>query len=181
MNGEGTRPARGSARGASAPSAGTRVALGADHGGYALKETLKRFLLEELGASVVDCGTHSTEAVDYPDIAADVARRVANGSCDRGIVIDGAGIGSSMAANKIPGVRAAVCHDDRTILNSRSHNDANVLCLGSSVVPRGLARRLVRLWLAEPFAGGRHQLRVDKVNALDRTPGAGAEKGSGNR
>lgn len=146
---------------------GAAVALGADHGGYPLKERLKRYISEELGLSVADCGTFSEEPVDYPDIAADVARRVARGECARGIVIDGAGIGSSMAANKIRGVRAAVCHDDRTVVNSREHNDANVLCLGSAGLAVGNARRLVRLWLATPFAGGRHRRRVDKVNALD--------------
>lgn len=152
---------------------GASVAIGADHGGYPLKETLKRYIREELGLSVADCGTHSTDPVDYPDVAAEVARRVARGECAMGIVIDGAGIGSSMAANKIPGVRAAVCHDDRTVRNSREHNDANVLCLGAVGLAPGNARRLARLWLATPFAGGRHQKRVDKVNALDAGRGAG--------
>lgn len=152
------------------------VALGADHGGFALKERLKRYLEEELEIPVTDCGTYSTDAVDYPDIAAGVARRVARGDCDRGIIIDGAGIGSSMAANKIPGVRAALCHDDRTVVNSREHNNANVLCLGSGVVPPGNARRLVRLWLHTPFAGGRHEKRVQKIDALD---GGRQEDGAG--
>ncbi len=144
------------------------VALGADHGGFALKEKLKRYMEDELEIPVTDCGTFSTDAVDYPDIAAGVARRVARGDCDRGIIIDGAGIGSSMAANKIPGIRAALCHDDRTVVNSREHNNANILCLGSAVVPPGNARRLVRLWLRTPFAGGRHEKRVSKIDALDR-------------
>jgi ribose 5-phosphate isomerase B len=155
------------------PSPGASVAIGADHGGYPLKEILKRYLEEELRLSVADCGTHSTDSVDYPDIAADVARRVARGECAKGIVIDGAGIGSSMAANKIPGARAAVCHDDRTVTNSREHNDANILCLGAVGLAPGNARRLVRLWLGTPFAGGRHQRRVDKVNALDAGRGTG--------
>ena len=151
------------------PSSGSgRVALGADHGGYKLKEQLRRILEEELGREVIDCGTFSEEPIDYPDIAADVGRRVAQGECQWGIVIDGAGIGSSIAANKIRGVRAAVCHDDRTTLNSRGHNNANVLCLGSAVVSPGNARRLVRLWLSTPFAGGRHARRLEKISALDR-------------
>ncbi|MFH1276851.1 MAG: ribose 5-phosphate isomerase B [Candidatus Eisenbacteria bacterium] len=152
---------------------GASVALGADHGGFELKERLRRYVEEELRLSVADCGAFSKDAVDYPDIAAEVARRVARGECARGIVIDGAGIGSSMAANKIPGVRAALCHDDRTVLNSREHNDANVLCLGSVGLAPGNARRLVRLWLGTPFAGGRHQRRVDLVDALDEDKGGG--------
>lgn len=143
-----------------------RVALGADHGGFALKERL-RAALAELGVDVEDLGTHSTQAVDYPDIAVAVARRVATGDCAFGIVIDGAGLGSCMAANKVPRVRAATCHDEMTVRNSREHNDANVLVLGARVVHPGLARRLVRLWLGTPFAGGRHAARVAKIDALD--------------
>lgn len=157
------------------------VAIGADHGGFALKERLKRYLEEELDIRVVDCGTHSTEPADYPDLAAEVARRVASGACARGILIDGAGIGSSIAANKIPGVRAAVCHDERTTVNSRSHNDANVLCLGASFLPAGEARRLARIFLATEFAGGRHARRVEKLNALDRARGAPPEERSAGR
>jgi ribose 5-phosphate isomerase B len=118
--------------------------------------------------AVHDCGTHSTEAVDYPDYAAAVAREVASGRCARGIVVDAAGIGSSMAANKIPGVRCALCHDDATTMNAREHNDANVLALGARVVHRGLATRLVRLFLTTPFGGGRHERRVQKIMALER-------------
>lgn len=148
-----------------------RVALGADHGGFELKQTLRRYLADELGWEVRDCGTHSTEAVDYPDYAAAVAREVAAGRCALGIVVDAAGIGSAMAANKVPGVRCAACHDDRTVTNSREHNDANVLALGARVVNRGLAQRLVRLFLTTPFAGGRHERRVRKITALERGPG----------
>jgi ribose 5-phosphate isomerase B len=147
-----------------------RVALGSDHGGYELKEALKAFVAEELGWQVHDCGTHSTDAVDYPDFAAAVAREVAGGRCARGVVVDAAGIGSAMAANKVAGVRCAVCHDDRTVVNSREHNDANVLSLGARVVNRGLAQRLVRLFLTTPFAGGRHERRVQKIMALERGP-----------
>ena len=145
------------------------VAIGCDHGGLALKEVLKRAITEEMGWQVHDCGTHSTEAVDYPDFAAAVAREVASGRSALGVVIDSAGIGSSMAANKIAGVRCALCHDDATVLNSREHNDANVLALGSKVVHRGTATRMVRLFLQTPFAGGRHERRVRKIMALDRS------------
>lgn len=154
--------------GSGPPPRAADVAIGADHGGFPLKERLRRYLTEELGYSVDDCGAWSPDPVDYPDVAERVARRVASGSSPRGILIDGAGIGSSMAANKIPGIRAALCHDERTVRNSREHNDANVLCLGSGVVHPGEARRLVRIWLGEPFAGGRHARRVEKINALDR-------------
>jgi ribose 5-phosphate isomerase B len=144
-----------------------RVAIGSDHGGYALKEILRRAIGDEMGWEVVDCGTHSTEAVDYPDYAAAVGREVASGRCARGIVVDAAGIGSTMAANKVPGVRCALCHDDATTANSREHNDANVLALGARVVNRGLATRLVRLFLTTPFGGGRHARRVQKIMALE--------------
>src|SRR5262249_18840863 len=156
---------------AAAPATGRearRVAIGSDHGGFALKEILKRAIAEDLGWAVHDCGTHSTDAVDYPDFAAAVAREVASGRCARGVVVDAAGIGSSMAANKIPGVRCALCHDDATALNAREHNDANVLALGARVVHRGLATRLVRLFLTTPFGGGRHERRVQKIMALER-------------
>ena len=113
------------------------VAIGADHGAFALKNQLARYLREELGHPVIDLGAYSEEAVDYPDFAAAVAREVAAGRAARGIVIDAAGIGSTMAANKIAGVRCALCHDDATVLNAREHNDANVLALGARVVNRG--------------------------------------------
>jgi len=144
----------------------TRVALGADHGGYALKESLKG-LFAELGVAVDDLGTHSTDPVDYPDVAVAVARRVASGEATFGVVIDAAGLGSCMVANKVAGVRAATCHDEASARNSREHNNANVMVLGSRIVHRGAARRLVRIWLRTPFAGGRHARRVDKINALD--------------
>ena len=153
------RPAEGGAK---------RVAVGSDHGGYGLKEVLKRYIAEELGWEVVDCGTHSTDAVDYPDYAAAVAREVSGGRCARGIVVDAAGIGSTMAANKVPGIRCALCHDDVTVLNAREHNDANVLALGARIVHRGLAARMVRLFLTTGFGGGRHERRVQKIMALER-------------
>jgi ribose 5-phosphate isomerase B len=157
-----------SAAGAAPGPAARRVAIGSDHGGFALKEILKRAIADDLGWAVHDCGTHSTDAVDYPDYAAAVAREVASGRCARGIVVDAAGIGSSMAANKIAGVRCALCHDDATAVNAREHNDANVMALGARVVQRGLATRLVRLFLATPFGGGRHERRVQKIMALER-------------
>ena len=144
-----------------------RVALGADHGGVVLKETLRR-ALHELGVQVEDCGTHGSAPVDYPDIAAAVARRVAAGDCRFGVVIDAAGLGSCMAANKIAGIRAATCHDEATARNSRAHNDANVLVLGARVLHPGYAWRLLLLWLRTPFAGGRHAPRVAKIAALER-------------
>ncbi len=144
------------------------VAIGCDHGGVALKNVLKRAITEELGWQVHDCGTNSAEAVDYPDFAAAVGREVASGCAARGIVIDSAGIGSSMAANKIAGVRCALCHDDATVRNAREHNDANGLALGAKGVHRGAATRMVRLFLEPEFAGGRHERRVRKIMALER-------------
>jgi ribose 5-phosphate isomerase B len=144
-----------------------RVALGADHGGYELKQLLAAYVRDELGWDVHDCGTHSTDPVDYPDFAAAVAREVAAGRCSHGIVVDAAGIGSTMAANKIAGVRCALCHDDATALNARQHNDANLMALGARVVNRGLAQRLTRLFLTTKFEGGRHERRVMKIMALE--------------
>jgi ribose 5-phosphate isomerase B len=144
-----------------------RIALGADHGGFALKQDLAA-TLRELGYDVVDCGTHGPEPVDYPDFALAVAQAVAQGGCERGIVIDAAGIGSCMVANKVRGIRAATCHDEASARNSREHNDANVLALGSRALHPGHARRVARLWLETGFAGGRHARRVDKIVALDR-------------
>jgi ribose 5-phosphate isomerase B len=143
------------------------VALGADHGGYALKETLKDFL-GGLGYRVVDCGTHSTEAVDYPDLAYAVARLVSVGEAWRGIVVDGAGIGSAMAANKVPGARAALCYDYATAVNSREHNDANVLTLGAGLIGPNLAQQIAQTWLTTPFGGGRHQKRIDKITDIEK-------------
>ena len=152
----------------SVPSVGKKVvALGADHGGFALKETLKEFLAD-LDYPVVDCGTHSADAVDYPDLAYAVARLVASGEAWRGIVVDGAGIGSAMAANKVPGVRAALCYDHATAINSREHNDANVLTLGAGLIGANLAKQIVQTWLATPFGGGRHQRRVDKIVEIEK-------------
>lgn len=143
------------------------VAMGADHGGLAMKEDLKSYV-KELGFEVVDCGTHTSEAVDYPDLAYAVARMVADGQAWRGIIVDGAGIGSCMAANKVPGVRAALCYDHATAVNSREHNDANVLTLGGALLGPNLARQIVQTWLETPFGGGRHARRVDKIMDIER-------------
>lgn len=152
-----------------APSAGRhrRVALGADHGGYGLKEFLKQFLLT-CGYEVRDLGTDSPASVDYPDFAGAVAQAVASGAAWRGIVVDAAGIGSAMAANKVRGVRAALCYDRATARNSREHNDANVLTLGARLLRPEEAREIVAVWLETEFAGGRHQRRVDKITAIER-------------
>ncbi len=144
-----------------------KIALGADHGGFPLKEYLAGFL-EEKGYRVADQGTFSTEAVDYPDFAAKVARAVASGDCDRGIMIDTLGVASAMAANKIRGIRAAMCHDLATARSSREHNDANVLTLGTKTVEPALAAEIALTWLTTDFAGGRHWPRVNKVMALER-------------
>jgi ribose 5-phosphate isomerase B len=170
----GPEPAGAAPAAAAVGAAARRVALGSDHGGYELKQALARYIEDELGWSVHDCGTHSTAAVDYPDFAAAVAREVAAGRAARGIVVDAAGIGSTMAANKVAGIRCALCHDDTTVLNCREHNDANLLALGARIVNRGLAQRLVRLFLTTPFGGGRHERRVRKIMALERGGAAGA-------
>ncbi len=158
-------------------SGARRVAIGADHGGYELKEMLKTMLAADY--EVIDCGTHSKDPVDYPDIAVAVARRVASGEVWRGILIDGAGIGSCMAANKIAGVRAAMCYDQATAVNSREHNNANVLTLGAGLIGPNLAQQIVRVWLGTEFGGGRHAARVAKIDALDGAQQAGAAQNPG--
>jgi ribose 5-phosphate isomerase B len=160
-------PAPNASPGETSPEKSARVvAIGADHGGFELKEQLKTYL-REWGYQVLDLGTNSVEAVDYPDFAEAVARAVVRGDAWLGIVIDGAGIGSSIAANKVPGVRAALCYDRATARNSREHNDANVLTLGAKLIAPEAAREIVALWLATPFAGGRHQRRVDKIRSIE--------------
>ncbi|MFQ5615506.1 MAG: ribose 5-phosphate isomerase B [Anaerolineales bacterium] len=145
------------------------VALGADHGGFQLKEIIKKHL-EEKGYTLIDCGTHGTQSVDYPDFARVVAVLVGEGKAWRGIMIDGAGIGSCMVANKLPGVRASMCYDHATAHNAREHNDANVLTLGAGLIGVNLAKQIVDTWLTTPFAGGRHARRVEKIVALDPPP-----------
>lgn len=144
-----------------------KIAIGADHGGFHMKEELKQHL-EGQGYTVIDCGTHSTEAVDYPDIAEDVAMKVASREGYCGIIIDGAGIGSCMAANKVPGVRAALCYDQASAANSREHNHANVLTLGAGMIGLNLAKKIVATWLATPSGEGRHAMRVAKIMEIER-------------
>ena len=143
------------------------IAIGSDHGGFDLKEELKAYLAA-WGYTVLDQGTNSREAVDYPDFAEAVANAVVRGDASRGIVIDSAGIGSSIAANKVPGARAALCYDRATARNSREHNDANILSLGARLIPSEVAREIVAAWLETPFAGGRHQKRIDKIIAIEK-------------
>jgi RpiB/LacA/LacB family sugar-phosphate isomerase len=144
------------------------VAIGADHGGFNLKQTLAAYLKEK-GYPVIDCGTHSTESVDYPDFAQAVAIKVANGSAWRGVIIDGAGIGSCMAANKVKGVRAAMCYDHATASNSREHNNANVLTLGAGLIGPNLAKQILDTFLTTEFGGGRHARRVDKIMMIEKS------------
>ena len=144
------------------------VAIGTDHGGVDLKEILKTELTE-LGYAIIDCGTNTTESVDYPDIALAVSILVADGSAWRGVVIDGAGIGSCMSANKVPGIRAAMCYDYATAVNSREHNDANVLTLGAGLIGVNLAKQILKTWLATEFAGGRHTKRVEKIISIEKS------------
>lgn len=163
----GSEPSSGGVSGENSPEKSARVvAIGADHGGFELKEKLKAHL-RDWGYQVLDLGTDSTEAVDYPDFAAAVGDAVARGEARLGIVLDGAGIGSSIAANKVPGVRAALCYDRATARNSREHNDANVLTLGAKLIAPEAAREIVALWLSTPFAAGRHQRRVDKIRSIE--------------
>jgi ribose 5-phosphate isomerase B len=143
------------------------IAIGADHGGFRLKEQLKP-VLENEGLTVRDVGVYEEKAADYPDIAHSVAELIADGTAARGIIIDGAGIGSAMVANKVPGIRAALCYDRASARNSREHNDSNVLTLGARLLTNTQAEDVVRVWLGTPFAGGRHAARVAKI--------AGAEK-----
>lgn len=142
-----------------------RVAIGCDHGGFSLKETVIE-AVRQCGAEVVDFGTHSTESVDYPEYGERVARAVAAGDADRGIVICGTGIGISIAANKISGIRAALCQDTYTAKMSRMHNNANILALGARVIGPGLAQEIVTTWLQTEFEGGRHEARVAQLDRL---------------
>jgi len=143
------------------------VAIGSDHGAVGQKEMLAKYL-GILGYRVVNVGCFGTEKADYPDIAAAVCRKVISGDCDRGIVLDGAGIGSCMAANKIRGIRAAMCYDLRTVVNSREHNNANVLSLGGPLHEADKLAEMVKVWLETRFAGGRHIVRINKIMALER-------------
>jgi ribose 5-phosphate isomerase B len=144
-----------------------RIAIGADHAGFALKQHVVA-TIARLGHDVDDRGTHSEAVVDYPPICADVARQVVSGAADRGIVIGGSGQGEQISANKVAGVRAALCNDLYTARLSREHNDANVLAMGGRIVGFGLAEEIVALWLATAFQGGRHQRRIDQIMEIER-------------
>lgn len=143
------------------------VVIGSDHAGYQLKEQIKTHL-RDLGYRHEDVGAFSEASVDYPDIAELVAQRVAGQASLRGIIIDGAGIGSTIAANKVPGIRAAACFDTYTTKNSREHNNTNVLCLGSRNLGSDIAKEIVTVWLATGFGGGRHVRRLEKITALEQ-------------
>ena len=143
------------------------IAIGADHGGYELKEALKPEL-KTLGFEINDVGTNSKDAVDYPDFAHAVAQAVGSGKAWRGIMIDGAGIGSCIVANKVPGVRAGMAYDYSSAVNSREHNDTNVLTLGAGLIGVNLAKQIVKTWLTTEFGGGRHTPRVDKIKLVEK-------------
>ncbi len=154
------------------PSEGPVVAIGSDHGiSFSMKEALKSYL-EKLGYAVVDCGAYTSDSVDYPDIAYAVAKQVANGTAWRGIIVDGAGIGSCIAANKVPGIRAALCYNQAMALNSREHNKANILTLGAGMIGLNLARQIMEVWLKTDFpqdpSSERHARRVDKIMEIEQ-------------
>lgn len=144
-----------------------KIALGADHRGYNAKSHIKA-VLQELGMQVIDFGTDSTKPMDYPDPAAAAARAVQSGECQLGLLFCGTGIGMSITANKLHGIRAALCHDELTAEMARRHNDANILCLPADLVGNALMRRIVEVWLKTPFEGGRHQARVEKIYDIER-------------
>jgi ribose 5-phosphate isomerase B len=151
-----------------APAAPDRtIAIGCDHGGFEMKQKLLP-VFHELDLSVRDIGVDHAQPVDYPDIARQVAELVASGAAARGVIIDGAGIGSAMVANKFPGVRAALCYDRVSARNSREHNDANVLTLGGRLLTQTQAEDVLRTWLTTPFGGGRHAARVDKIKEIEK-------------
>lgn len=143
------------------------IALGADHGGYALKEEIKKHL-EEQGIACKDFGCHSTESVDYPDMAVPPCKAVVAGECEKALLFCGTGVGISIAANKVKGIRACCCSDSFSAKYTRLHNDANVLCLGGRVVGPGLAAQLVDVFLSTEFEGGRHARRIEKITALEQ-------------
>lgn len=145
-----------------------KVAIASDHGGFQLKEIIKEYLKKELNLEVLDLGTNSTEAVDYPDFAFLVASAVSQKQADRGIMIDGIGVASAMVANKVSGIRAAVCNDLFSANSSRAHNDANVLTMGGRVIGCGLAKEIVSVWFKTEFEQ-RHQTRIDKITRIEKS------------
>ncbi len=144
-----------------------KIAIGSDHRGFEAKERIKA-LLAELGAEIVDHGARSRDACDYPDMGLAVAQDVSSGRAERGILLCGTGVGMSIAANKVDGIRAALCHDELTVQLSRRHNDANVLCMPADLVGDALMRSMVRTWLDTQFEGGRHARRVNKIREYER-------------
>jgi ribose 5-phosphate isomerase B len=153
-----------------------RIAIGADHAGYSLKEHLKGYLKEQ-GHEVEDLGAHSEETSDYPPICAAVARAVREGRAERGIVLGGSGQGEQMTANKVRGIRAALCHDLYTARMARSHNDANVLSMGARIVAPEMALLILETWLQTEFEGGRHERRVVQIMEIEREETSGEEPG----
>lgn len=147
-----------------------RIAIGTDHRGFAIRAKVVD-LVKQLGHEAVDVGTFSSDAVDYPDIAADVAHKVSRHEVERGILVCGTGLGMCIAANKVAGVRAAPCHDDITAEMSRRHNDSNVLCLSADMLGERLIDRMIEIWLNTPFEGGRHARRVEKIAEIERQQG----------
>lgn len=164
-----TSPGVGGSPASSSDPASTRkvIAIGSDHGGFELKEIFKKDLAEA-GYSLIDVGTNSKDAVDYPDFAHAVAIHVASGKAWRGVMIDGAGTGSCMVANKVPGIRAAMAYDISSAINSREHNDANILTLGAGLIGVNLARQILKTWLETAFGGGRHSRRIEKIIAIEK-------------
>ena len=143
------------------------LALGSDHGGYELKEHIKKYL-DEKGVEYKDFGCYDESSVDYPDIAQAVCKSINDGESENGILVCGTGIGISIAANKIDGIRAAHCHDVYSAEMTKRHNNSNVICMGGRVIGRELAFKIVDAWLGAEFEGGRHQTRIDKIHALER-------------
>jgi ribose 5-phosphate isomerase B len=162
----GVTPEKHSPKDKNSPNASTLISLGSDHGGFQLKNVLKQYLLE-LGYTVLDVGTHSEEACDYPDFAYAVATMVARGDAQKGIIIDGVGVASAIVANKVPGIRAVPCSTEFVARSSREHNDANVLTLGGRVLGQEAAKAIVKVWLETWFGGGRHQQRVQKISQIE--------------
>ncbi len=152
-----------------------KIAIASDHAGYRLKEDIK-LLLRELGHEVRDFGTHSDDPVDYPDFIAPAAEAVGRGECEQGIALGGSGNGEAMVANKVPGIRCAVCHDATTARLARAHNNANMLALGQRVVGSEVARDIVRTWLETPFDGGRHQRRLEKLARVEARTARGTRE-----
>lgn len=144
-----------------------RIAIGADHRGFEVRPKIVE-LVKRLGHEAIDLGSFSCDAVDYPDVAAEVAERVSRGEADYGVLICGTGLGMCIAANKITGVRAAPCHDETTAEMSRRHNDANIICLSADLLGERLIEKMVEIWLKTPFEGGRHARRVDKITEIER-------------